>query len=62
MSDPTPRVIHETVVWSAATRSQMCMCGHPHYGREPSNNGALAPQWTWCEDLACKCRGLRPTS
>ena len=59
---PTPRVILETVVWTAATEPRMCMCGHLHYGRQPSNNNNLAPQWTYCEDPACKCRGLRIAS
>ena len=59
---PTPRVIHETVTWTAATQPRMCMCGHLHYGREPSNNSALAPQWKYCEDPDCKCWGLRDAS
>lgn len=58
-----PRAIVETVTvrWIAVTDPVRCQCGHRHYGRVPSNNNKMAPQWNFCEDTDCQCRGLRPT-
>lgn len=51
-------VITETITWHPVTGPRMCMCGHTHRGRTPSNNRYLAPQWHLC-DAECGCPYLR---
>lgn len=60
MSEPRKITTTTTIEWRVATEPRLCRCGHEHYGRIPSNV-YLAPQWQFCEDPGCKCRGLEPS-
>lgn len=61
MTAPAPRT--ETITWTAEVGPRYCEgCEHNHWGwvaRDHWLAAGFAPQWRYCDNEECTCRGLR---